>query len=72
MLLERELVKQSTLIDLSLTHHHLHSRFDDWSESAKQHHRNLRVFQQNRSRSAAPDVWQRGARAGYHPSEFDH
>jgi hypothetical protein len=23
-------------------------------------------------RSAAPDVWQRGARAGYHPSEFDH
>jgi hypothetical protein len=48
MLLERELVKQSTLIDLSLAHHHLHSRFNDWRESAKQHHRNLRVFQQNR------------------------
>jgi hypothetical protein len=27
MLLERELVKQSTLIDLPLTHHHLHSSF---------------------------------------------
>jgi hypothetical protein len=32
-LLKRELVKQSTLIDLPLTHHHLHSRYDDWSES---------------------------------------
>jgi hypothetical protein len=38
MLLERELVKQSTLIDLPLTHHHLHSHCDNWSESAKQHH----------------------------------
>jgi hypothetical protein len=47
MLLEREIVKQSTLIDLPLTHHHLHSRFDNWSESAKQHHRNSKVFQQN-------------------------
>jgi transposase len=28
----RELIKQSTLIDLPLTHHHLHSRFDNWSE----------------------------------------
>jgi hypothetical protein len=32
---------------LPLTHHHLHSCRDDLSESAKQHHRNLRLFQQN-------------------------
>jgi hypothetical protein len=47
MLLEREFVKQSTLIDLSLTHHHLHSSFDNWSESLNQPRRNLRLFQQN-------------------------
>ena len=29
MLLDRELVKQSTLIHLPLTHHHLHPRCDD-------------------------------------------
>jgi hypothetical protein len=40
MLLDRKLIKQSTLFDLPLTHHHLHSRFDNWSESAKQRHRN--------------------------------
>jgi hypothetical protein len=33
---------------LPLTHHRLHSCRDDLSESAKQHHRNLRLFQQNR------------------------
>jgi hypothetical protein len=53
LLLKRELVKQSALIDLPFTHHHLHSRFDDWSESAKQHHCNLSVFQQNRTIAAA-------------------
>jgi hypothetical protein len=56
MLLERELIKQSTLIDLPLTQHHLHSRCDNWSESTKWHHRNLRVFQQNRSRPADPGL----------------
>jgi hypothetical protein len=35
LLLERELIKQSTLIDLPLTYHHLHSRFDNGSESLK-------------------------------------
>ena len=54
MLLERELIKQSTLIDLPLTQHHLHSRCDNWSKSAKQPHRNLRLFQQNRT---SPDVF---------------
>jgi hypothetical protein len=47
MLLNRELVKEGPLLDMPLTHHLLHSSFDNWSESAKQHHRNLRVFQQN-------------------------
>ena len=32
----------------SLAHHRLHSRFDNWSESASQRRRNLRVFQRNR------------------------
>jgi hypothetical protein len=47
MLLDRELVKQSTLLDLPSTHHHLLSRCDDWSESVKGSRRN-RLFQQNR------------------------
>jgi hypothetical protein len=55
MPLERELVKQGTLIDLPLTQHHLHSRCDNWSESAKQHRRNLRVFQQNRPEGDFPN-----------------
>jgi hypothetical protein len=49
MLLKRELVKEGALLDLPLTHHLLHSSFGNWNESAKQHRRNLRVFQQNRS-----------------------
>jgi hypothetical protein len=44
-------VKQSTLIDLPITQHHLHSRFDNWSESAKQHHCNSRVFNRIESRT---------------------
>jgi hypothetical protein len=35
MLLDRELAKQSTLIDLPLTQHPLHPHCDDWSESVK-------------------------------------
>jgi hypothetical protein len=46
MLLERKLAKQNTLIDLPLTHHHLHSSCDDWSESVEVPRRN-RLFQQN-------------------------
>jgi hypothetical protein len=46
MLLDRELVKQSTLIDLPSPHHHLHSRYDDWSESVTLPRRNS-LFQQN-------------------------
>src|SRR5262245_23574297 len=57
MLLERELVKQRTLIDLPLAHHHLHSRCDNWSESVKQPQRNLRLFQQNRSGTAFQTTW---------------
>jgi hypothetical protein len=33
--LQQELIKQSTLIDLPLTHHHLHSRFQNGSEALK-------------------------------------
>ena len=49
MPLERQLVKQSSLIDLPLTHHHLHPRCENWSESVKQPQRNLSLLQQNRS-----------------------
>ena len=49
MLLERKLIEKKRLIDLRLTHHRLHSRSDDRSESARPGRRNLRLFQHNRS-----------------------
>jgi multiple sugar transport system substrate-binding protein len=39
---------------LPLTHHRLHSRFDNWSESVKWPQRNLRLFQQNRPEADLP------------------
>ena len=33
LLIERKLIKQSTLIDFPITHHRLHSCFDNWSKS---------------------------------------
>jgi hypothetical protein len=63
MLLDRELIKQSTLIHLPLTHHRLHSPFDNWRESVQRPQRNLRLFQQNRTK-AVIEVTRRRAIGG--------
>ena len=48
MLLQRERVEQSTLIDLPIAHHRLYSSLDDGSESATAEYCNPRLFQHNR------------------------
>jgi len=56
VLCEREFVEQHPLHNLPIAHHRLHSRFDSWSESARQRRRNLGVFQRNRSKAAVLSV----------------
>ena len=51
VIFETELVKQSPLIDLPLTHHRLHPRKDRSNESAIESEGNKRVFQHNQAKA---------------------
>src|SRR5262245_60923296 len=50
--LEREVIKQSTLIHPPLAQHRMSPPLPPWSESARERRRNFRVFQQNRPEAA--------------------